>query len=141
MQITKIVESIPQTDGLTKTLGMEYISTDDPDTIQARMKCTDKNKQPWGYLSGGATIALAENLAGIGSMCVAPGDMVLGINVCASHIKSVALGHEVLATARLQHRGRTLHQWHVEVTDERGDICSTIQVTNFIIANRHKKEE
>lgn len=50
---------------MSRTLGMEFISTPEPDTAMARMKVDDRNKQPFGFLSGGATLALAENLAGV----------------------------------------------------------------------------
>lgn len=130
MEISQNV--IDMRDGLTKTLGITYHSTPDPNTVEAHLLCTEKCSQPWGYLSGGATLALAENLAGVGSMCLVHDKMVFGINISASHVKSVKLGESVIATARLQHAGRTLHQWHVEVKDVKGDIVSTIQVTNFI---------
>lgn len=35
--------------------------------FQATMKVDERNRQPFGFLSGGASLALAENVAGIGS--------------------------------------------------------------------------
>ena len=66
MNIDELVKRISKTDGLSKTLGMHFISTPEPDTLQASMKVDERNRQPFGFLSGGASLALAENVAGIG---------------------------------------------------------------------------
>jgi 1,4-dihydroxy-2-naphthoyl-CoA hydrolase len=120
-------------DGLTRTIGIEYFSTDDPDTVGARMKCTAMTSQPWGYMSGGAILALAENLAGVASMCLSPDKIVLGINVCANHMTSIRTGESVVATAKLLRKGGTLHNWLVTVCNESGGIVSQVQVTNYTI--------
>ena len=68
MDIEAVKEIIRQGDGLSNTLGMEFLSTPEPDIVRARMEVNDRNKQPFGFLSGGASLALAENLAGVGSI-------------------------------------------------------------------------
>ncbi len=67
MNVENIIKSIHQEDGLSRTLGMEFISTPEDNTLKARMAVDDRNKQPFGFLAGGASLALAENLAGVGS--------------------------------------------------------------------------
>ncbi len=57
----------------------------------------------------------------------------MGIEVSGSHVKAVTEGETVTATARLQHRGKTLHVWNVELRDTSGDLISTVRVTNYII--------
>ena len=89
MNIDNILKNIEREDGLSRTLGMEFISTPEPDTLKARMAVDDRNKQPFGFLSGGASLALAENLAGVGSMAACPGKMALGINVHGNHVKAM----------------------------------------------------
>jgi uncharacterized protein (TIGR00369 family) len=69
------------------------------------MKVDERNRQPFGFLSGGATLALAENLAGIGSLALCPGRISVGINVSGSHVKAVAEGDTVTAYGRLIHKG------------------------------------
>ena len=66
MDIEFIKEKIGRQPGLSNTLGMEFISTPEPDTCMAKMKVDERNRQPYGFLSGGASLALAENLAGVG---------------------------------------------------------------------------
>ncbi len=108
-------------DGLSRTLGMEFISTPEPDTLMAKMAVDDRNKQPFGFLSGGASLALAENLAGVGSMAACPGKMALGISVSGDHVKAMPYGGTVTAYGRLVHKGKTLHVWHIEIKTTRAN--------------------
>lgn len=134
MDIEFIKEKIGRQPGLSNTLGMEFLSTPEPDTCMARMKVDERNRQPFGFLSGGASLALAENLAGVGSLALCPHKIGVGISVSGSHVKAVLEGDVVTANARLMHKGRTLHQWQVEIVNSAGELISTVQVTNYIIS-------
>lgn len=133
MNIDKIKEVLLKRDGLSNTLGMEFISTPDPDTCLARMKVDERNRQIFGFLSGGASLALAENLAGVGSLALCPNNICVGINISGSHVKAVLDGDTVTATAHILHKGKTLHQWHVDIRNEAGDLISSVEVTNFVM--------
>ena len=144
MNIDKLAERITGTDGLSKTLGMHFISTPEPDTLQAWMKVDERNKQPFGFLSGGASLALAENLAGVGSLAICPGQIAVGINVSGTHVLAVSEGDTVTAYGKLVHKGRTLHTWQVELKNSAGDLICTVQVTNYVFTpkkDNNKKEE
>lgn len=136
MNIEKQRRLVEEQDGLSKTLGMKFFSTPEPDTLKATMKVDDTNKQVFGFLSGGASLALAENLAGIGSMALCPGKICVGINVSGNHVKAMAYGGTVTAMGRLLSKGRTLHVWHIDITNEDGDLISTVQVTNYVLSPR-----
>lgn len=138
MDIERQKQTRLKQDGLSKTLGMEFISTPEPDTCQARMKVDSRNRQVFGFLSGGATLALAENLAGVGSLTLCPDKICVGINVSANHVKAVLEGDTVTATAKLLHKGKTLHTWHVGITNTAGELISSVQVTNFILNAKAK---
>ena len=138
MDLEKIKETRLHLDGLSNTLGMEFISTPEPDTCQAKMKVDEKNRQVFGFLSGGASLALAENLAGVGSMALCPDKICVGINVSGSHVKAVMEGDTVTATAHLLHRGETLHQWHIDITNKAGELISSVEVTNFVMNKPNK---
>lgn len=138
MDIEKIKDRLLSQDGLSKTLGMNFISTPEPDTCRASMTVDERNRQVFGFLSGGATLALAENLAGVGSMALCPNKICVGINVSANHVKAVLEGDTVTATARIMHKGRTLHVWQIEITNGQGEIISVVNITNFIL-NQSKK--
>jgi uncharacterized protein (TIGR00369 family) len=129
-QIKAIIDAKPN---LSTALGMEFISTEEADTCMARMKVDERNRQPFGFLSGGASLALAENLAGVGSSSLCPGCACVGIEVSGSHVKAVIEGDTVTAYGRLQHQGTKLHVWQVDIKDSAGDLISTVRVTNFII--------
>ncbi|MCI7483379.1 MAG: PaaI family thioesterase [Prevotella stercorea] len=133
MNIDKIKEVLLKRDGLSNTLGMEFISTPDPNTCQARMKVDERNRQIFGFLSGGASLALAENLAGVGSLALCPNNICVGINISGSHVKAVLDGDTVTATAHILHKGKTLHQWHVDIRNGAGDLISSVEVTNFVM--------
>ena len=104
MNIEHIKEKINKLPNLSTALGMEFISTPEPDTCMARMKVDERNRQPFGFLSGGASLALAENLAGVGSLTLCPGKISVGINVSGSHLIAVEEGDIVTATARIMHK-------------------------------------
>lgn len=139
MNIDSIIEKMGEVRDMSRSLGIEYISTPDEDTCMARMTVDERNRQPFGYLSGGASLAMAENVAGVGSLALCPGKMAMGINVSGNHVKAVPEGEVVVAKARLVQKGNTLHVWHVEIFDSEGDVVSTAHVTNFIVGP--KREE
>ena len=134
MDVEVINNIIKEKPNLSTALGMEFLSTPEDDVCMARMQVDERNRQPFGFLSGGASLALAENVAGVGSTSLCPGKMCVGIEVSGSHVKAVAEGDTVTATARLQHQGSTLHVWQVDIRDSMGELISTVRVTNYIIS-------
>lgn len=137
MNVEEINEIINANPNLSTALGMEFLSTPEDDTCMARMKVDERNRQPFGFLSGGASLALAENVAGVGSSALCPGCACVGIEVSGSHVKAVAEGDTVTAYARMLHKGTTLHVWNVDIKDSQGDLISNVRVTNYVI--NHKK--
>ena len=133
MNVDCINEIISSKPNMSTALGMEFISTPESDTCMARMKVDERNRQPFGFLSGGASLALAENVAGVGSSSLCPGCACVGIEVSGSHVKAVAEGDTVTAFARMIHKGTTLHVWNVDIKDTAGDLISNVRVTNYII--------
>ena len=102
----------------------------------ARMHVDERNRQPFGFLSGGASLALAENVAGVGSSALCPGCACVGVEVSGSHVQAVSEGDTVTAYARLRHRGNTLHVWQVDIRNSAGDLISTVRVTNYVIRQK-----
>ena len=138
MNVDKINDIINANPNLSTALGMEFISTPEDDTCLARMKVDERNRQPFGFLSDGASLALAENVAGVGSSALCPGCACVGIEVSGSHVKAVAEGDTVTAYARLLHQGTTLHVWNVDIKDTQGDLISNVRVTNYVIKQKRK---
>lgn len=136
MDVERINFIIKEKPNLSTALGMEFISTPEKDTCMARMRVDERNRQPFGFLSGGASLALAENVAGVGSSALCPGCACVGIEVSGSHVQAVSEGDTVTAYARLQHSGKTLHVWHVEIRNSADELISTVRVTNYIIKQK-----
>ena len=136
MNVDRIKDIIEAKPNLSTALEMEFISTPEDDTCMARMKVDERNRQPFGFLSGGASLALAENVAGVGSSALCPGCACVGIEVSGSHVKAVAEGDTVTAYAHMLHKGTTLHVWNVDIKDTTGDLISNVRVTNYIIKQK-----
>ena len=136
MDVERINQLINERPNLSTALGMEFISTAEDDTCMARMKVDERNRQPFGFLSGGASLALAENVTGVGSSALCPGCACVGIEVSGSHVKAVVEGDVVTAYARLLHQGSTLHVWNVDIKDTAGDLISNVRVTNYIVRQK-----
>ena len=133
VNVDRINEIVNANPNLSTALGMEFLSTPEDDTCMARMKVDERNRQPFGFLSGGASLALAENVAGVGSSALCPGCACVGIEVSGSHVKAVAEGDTVTAYARMLHQGTTLHVWNVDIKDSMDNLISNVRVTNYII--------
>lgn len=141
MNVDRIKEKIEKSPNLSTALGMHFISTPDDDMCMATMKVDERNRQPFGFLSGGASLALAENLAGVGSSALCPGKICVGVSVSGDHVKAVEEGDTVTALAHLVSKGRKLHVWDVQINNSNGELISTVHVTNYIITPKEKKEK
>ncbi|MBE6248180.1 MAG: PaaI family thioesterase [Prevotella sp.] len=136
MNVERIKDIINAKPNLSTALGMEFLSTPEDDTCIARMKVDERNRQPFGFLSGGASLALAENVAGVGSSALCPGCACVGIEVSGSHVKAVSEGDTVTAYAHLLHKGSSLHVWQVDIKNTAGELISNVRVTNYIIKTK-----
>lgn len=115
-------------------LGIQLLDWDEEGVIRAEMPVDSRTRQHYGVLCGGATLALAEIIAGLGSIRLCGEDEVpRGIQVNGNHVGAVPDGSKVIAEGRIVHRGRSTHVWNVDVTDPSGRLVSTIRVTNFIL--------
>lgn len=113
-------------------LGLEFFQSKKGEA-KARLKVQEKVCQPFGFLNGGTSLAIAEILASYGSLALcAPDEIPFGIHVSANHLCAVPMGHEVTATASLLQKSRHLHVWNVDIMDEEGRLVSSARVTNCI---------
>lgn len=105
--------------------------------VKATMPVNERTCQPFGILNGGASLALAEIVAGHGSVPLcSEREMPCGIQVSANHLGMVPVGTYVEATGRLVHRGRTSHLWNVDITTPEGKLISTARIVNQIVKKR-----
>ncbi|MCO4096603.1 hotdog fold thioesterase [Macrococcoides canis] len=95
-------------------LNMKFHSFDGQ-TIILTMPVQREVTQPFGYLHGGATVALCETAASLGSkLLISDGEIPLGLEINANHIRSVTSG-TVEVRASIVHKGQSTHIWQMEV--------------------------
>lgn len=119
------------------TLQMSFVENDEP-TIEVTMPVGRHNCQTMGVLHGGATIALAETAAGVGSnLLCKENEGCFGIQISANHISSAKIGETVRAIGTPVHIGRSTHVWDVEVFSVNNNrLISKISVTNYVVAKK-----
>lgn len=131
-RLRRLLEERPSILG---ALGISFDTPSRPEEVRGRMPVDERTCQPYGCLSGGASLALAESLAGWGSALLLSGDeKPVGVSVSANHVSAAPRGGRVVGTASLVHRGRTTHVWNVDIRDEATDrLVSTVRVLNHIV--------
>ena len=118
---------------LMGNLGIQYTYASE-DRVEATMPVDERTRQPFGILHGGATLALAETVAGLGSMMLCqPNEIVVGMQVSGNHISSAHEGDTVRAVATIVHKGRSSHVWNVDVFTSTAKLVSTVRVVNSIL--------
>ncbi|GAA5504382.1 putative esterase PA1618 [Deinococcus xinjiangensis] len=127
----------PAGEGLSGTLGSRigirfvWVSKE---KVVAQMP-VEGNRQPTGRLHGGASLALAEELASVGSfMNVDPArQAAVGVDLSATHVRGASAGL-VTGEATLAYRGRSIMVWTVEIKDEQGRLTSLARCTCNVIS-------
>ena len=121
---------------LMDTLEIEYIDAGE-DFLTAKMPVNSRVHQPMGLLHGGATVALAESVGSAASLLFINTEKqeVRGIEISANHLKSKREG-TVFCTAKIIHKGRSIHLWEIKITDEEGKLISLCKLTNMILPRR-----
>lgn len=118
---------------LMGNLGIQYTYADDK-RVEATMPVDHRTRQPFGILHGGATLALAETVAGLGSMILCqPDEIVVGMQVSGNHISSALEGDTVRAVGTIVHKGRSSHVWNVDVFTSTNKLVSSIRVLNSVM--------
>ena len=121
---------------LMGNLGIQYTYASE-DRVEATMPVDERTRQPFGILHGGATLALAETVAGMGSMILAkPDEMVVGMQVSGSHVSSAHEGDTVRAVGTIIHKGRSSHVWNVDVFTSTDKLVSSVRVVNSILKKK-----
>ncbi|CAD7360330.1 MULTISPECIES: PaaI family thioesterase [Staphylococcus] len=114
---------------LMELLEIKKVS-ESPGYVKLSMPVSDKVKQPFGYLHGGATMALGETACSIGSFnLLEPSQGIpVGLEMNTNHIKSAREGM-IYAEARILHEGRSTHVWDIRMTNEDDELISVMRGT------------
>ena len=115
--VTKSLSDLPPRETLGDTLGIEIVEGSGRRVV-ATMPVEPRHHQPFGYLHGGATVALAETVASVGGYLAAPdGYTAFGQEINANHFRPMREG-TLTATGTPIHVGKTSQVWGIEVRDQ-----------------------
>lgn len=124
------------TRGLAAALGIE-VQAADRDRVVLTMPVDDRTRQPFGYLHGGASVALAETAVSIAAWFNVDrsSQAAFGLEINANHVRSKVDG-VVHAVATPIHRGNSTQVWSVEIRDEEERLVCVSRCTLAVVPKR-----
>ncbi|WP_110955142.1 PaaI family thioesterase [Anaerosinus massiliensis] len=116
-------------DTLIAALGIKVIEIKDTQIV-ATMPINNSTRQPMGLLHGGASAALAETVAGLGTYHFINPEIeyAVGIEINANHVRKKRDG-VVTAVGKLLHHGKTIMVWDIKITDEQENLICVSRCT------------
>jgi 1,4-dihydroxy-2-naphthoyl-CoA hydrolase len=122
-------------DTAVRQLGIEFLEVGD-DFIRARVPVDKRTRQPYGLLHGGVSVVLAETLGSCGAAyaCL-DGHRAVGLDINANHLKGATSGW-VTGITRPVHIGRTTQVWHIDLTNDAGELTCVSRITMAILQPR-----
>lgn len=127
--------------GLSKNTLAEFLdikfSEVGEDELKATMPVTDKTKQPFNMLHGGANVALAETIGSVASWCVINREFFIGVGVeiNANHIKPVTEG-SVTGICKPIKIGGKIHIWEIKIYDHSNELSCICRFTCMIVPKK-----
>jgi uncharacterized protein (TIGR00369 family) len=113
----EITTGFSGTTNVNQELGIRVVELT-PDRVVLQVEVGPKVHQPYGILHGGVSALMAEGAASLGgAISVGPDEIVVGTELNCSHLRSMSSG-VLTATATPIRKGRTVHVWAIELTDE-----------------------
>ncbi|MBO9130669.1 hotdog fold thioesterase [Bacillus sp. 165] len=121
---------------MMEALGMEIVELS-PEKVVATMPVNGSTHQPFGYLHGGASVALAETVASVGTYNLIDQDneACFGLEINANHIRSKRDGI-VTATGTPLHKGKSTMVWDIKLTDEENKLICISRCTVAVTPKR-----
>lgn len=84
-------------------------------------------------LHGGAMMAMADNMGGIGAfMNMAPGSMTTTVESKTNFLRAIPQGQTAKAVTTPVHLGRTLQVWKTEIFREDGKLAAVVTQTQMV---------
>lgn len=122
---------------LMESLGIEILEVKENGTCIAKMPVDERTHQPFGFLHGGASVALAETVASLGaaSLVDLKEKAVFGQEINANHIRSKQSGF-VTGIASVIHQGRTSMVYEIRIVDEEEKLISISRCTIAVVDKR-----
>ncbi len=125
---------------MMEALGM-VVEVAERERVRIRMPVDHRTRQPFGLLHGGASVALAETAASLGTMLNIDGarDIAVGIEINANHIRAKRDG-QVVGEAVPLHRGRRTMVWDIRITDEEDRLIAVSRCTVAVVPRRRDSD-
>jgi uncharacterized protein (TIGR00369 family) len=114
---------------LNAVLGFSFELGED-DAVSGSFEVSDRVRQPFGIVHGGAYAALAETLASVGTYTAVAKDgmIAMGMSNNTTFLRALSSG-TVKALALPIHRGSTTWVWDVTFSGDDGRTCAVSRVT------------
>ena len=121
---------------LLGALGIEMLEMSE-EKVVARMPVDNRTHQPYGILHGGASAALAETVASVGSFLIAQrsNSIAVGLDLSITHLKSKRHGW-VTGLATPRKIGKNIHVWDISIVDEQLEQIAVARLTTMIKASK-----
>lgn len=108
------------------------------DEVKATMPVNKNSIQPFGFLHGGASVALAETLASVGAWLnlVDDSQSAMGIEINANHVRAVKKGGSVHGIAKPIKKGRRIQVWETKIFNEDDKLVCISRCTLAVVSSR-----
>lgn len=100
------------------------------DFLEGVMQVSNKIKQPYGIVHGGANCVLAETLGSLAANLVVDNKIqhAVGLSIHTNHIKAVRNGI-IRGVAKAKHLGSKTQVWEIETFNSNDDLTSVTSLT------------
>ncbi len=105
------------------------------DFLKGKMPVTDKTRQPFGILHGGASVVFAETLGSVASfLCLEKPETqrAVGLEINANHIRPVSEGW-VFGIVKPVHLGKKTHIWEIKISDINDKPVCVSRITIMVV--------
>ena len=114
-------------------MGIE-ISEASPERIVATMRVRPDLCTTGESLHGGALMAFADTLGGVGTFVNLPeGKRTTTIESSTKFIGAARVGSVVTGECTALHRGRTTMVWQTRITSDAGKLCGVVMQTQLVL--------
>ena len=121
---------------MISVLGIKITDVGD-DFVCGKMPVDNRTKQPFGFLHGGASVALAETLGSFGGETKVYNDKetVVGIAINANHLKSVKNGW-IFGKATPIQISKKIQVWEIKITNVENEMICISNLTLAVVAKK-----
>ncbi|QGQ48859.1 hotdog fold thioesterase [Metabacillus sediminilitoris] len=121
---------------LMEALGITITSVTAEEVV-ATMPVDQRTRQTYGMLHGGASVALAETVASVGTYYLInhETEICVGMEINANHVRGKESGM-VTAYAKPLHQGKTTMVWEIKIVDEMDHLICISRCTMAVIKKK-----